>query len=202
MTESAGIFSFECRHQPGGMHIIEDHSIEEVLDPLSGEPLGYGQQGERVATSFGRTGMPLIRYRTGDLIQKIEGSACPCGRTYDILKGGIIGRVDDMKLIRGTNVYPSAVEGIVRVFPEIAEFQIVIEQRDLRDEITVRIELSEAARQGGNDSISQRLQRDLAEGHEGLRFNVEVAEPESLPRFELKARRLVDRRPAWTPVQE
>ncbi len=191
MTESAGIFSFECSYQPQGMHIIDDHSLEEVLEPTSGEPLDYGEQGERVATSFGRTGLPLIRYRSGDLVVKVEGASCPCGRTYDILKGGIAGRIDDMRIIRGTNVYPSAVEGIVRVFQEIAEFQIVVDRLENRDEITVRIELTDGGRRGDSSALCSRLQQELAEGHEGLRFNVEVAEPGSLPRFELKARRLV-----------
>lgn len=201
MTESSGIFSFECDRQPGGMHLVEDHSIEEILDPVTFEPLGYGQQGERVATSFGRTGMPLIRFRTGDLVMKVEGAQCSCGRTYDILRGGILGRVDDMKLIRGTNVYPAAVEGIVRGFAEITEFQIVIERVDNRDEITVCYELTEAASRVAPQALATRLRKELAEGHEGLRFNVKLVEPNSLPRFDMKARRLVDKRPKWTPAQ-
>src|SRR5205823_5365308 len=125
---------------PGGTHIIEDHFIEEVLDPKSGEPVPYGERGERVVTSFGRGFMPLIRYRTKDLVVKVPYTECSCGRTGDLYSGGIQGRWDDMKLIRGTNVYPRAVESIVREFDAIDEFQILIDRPQIEDEITVRVE--------------------------------------------------------------
>jgi phenylacetate-CoA ligase len=112
MTEIGTIMIFECSHQPGGTHIIEDNFIEEVVDPETLEPVGYGEEGERVVTSFGRGFIPLLRYRTGDLVLKVPWNRCTCGRTWDIYDGGIRGRTDDMKLIRGTNVYPRAVESI------------------------------------------------------------------------------------------
>ena len=98
--------------------------IEEVLDPVSLEPVAYGERGERVVTSFGRGAIPLLRYRTGDLVCRVPASRCSCGRGFDIYEGGILGRVDDMKIVRGTNVYPRAIEAIVREFPEVDEFQI------------------------------------------------------------------------------
>ncbi|MBV9120481.1 MAG: phenylacetate--CoA ligase family protein [Chloroflexi bacterium] len=201
MTEIGTIMIFECSHQPGGTHIIEDHFIEEVLEPGSDRSLGYGEKGERVVTSFGRGFIPLIRYRTGDLVEKVPYSECSCGRTYDIYKGGIIGRADDMKLIRGTNVFPSAVEAIVREHSEIDEFQIVLTKAEnLIDEITVRCELKTGS-DGAWSQLQPALSRELADGHEGLRFNVERAGAGELPRFELKAKRLVDQR-EWKIPQE
>ena len=178
----------------GAIHIIEDHFIEEVINPKTGEPVNYGERGERVMTSFGRGLMPVLRYRTGDLVEKIEASSCPCGRTFDLYRGGIIGRIDDMKIIRGVNVYPSAVENIVRGFHEVNEFQIVISKDGPLDEISVRVEPSPETNQSTVAGLGARLAADLASAHEGLRFGVEVVEPGTLPTFELKARRLVDTR--------
>lgn len=194
MSEIGTICLFECDHHPGGMHIIEDNFIEEVVDPTTMEPVSYGEEGERIVTSFGRGFMPLIRYRTGDLVRRLPHTACTCGRSFDIYQGGIIGRVDDMKLIRGINVYPSSVEAIVREFPEVDEFQIVItRERGHYDEIAVRCELRPGL-EAQWPGVQNRLDAALADGHGGLRFSVVRAEPGELPRFELKARRLVDKR--------
>jgi phenylacetate-CoA ligase len=194
MTEAGGIFGFECNEKPGGMHIVEDHFIEEVIDPTTGQSLGYGERGERVTTSFGRGMLPLLRYRTGDLVERVSGDRCPCGRIFDIYNGGIIGRVDDMKLIRGTNVFPSAVEGVIRRYPEIREFQIIITKVNHIDEIAVKLEPSPETSRDMWPDIRRRIVQDLADAHEGLRFELEIVEPDTLPTFELKARRLVDLR--------
>ncbi|MFN6192992.1 MAG: phenylacetate--CoA ligase family protein [Planctomycetota bacterium] len=197
MTEIGTIMIFECDHQPGGPHIIEDHFIEEVLDPDSGEPVHYGERGERVVTSFGRGFIPLVRYRTKDLVCKVPHTRCTCGRTGDVYEGGILGRVDDMKLIRGTNVYPRAVEAVVREHAEVEEFQIVIQRVDnVQDEITVKVELK-PDQQDCWPRLQAQLGKDLADAHEGLRFNVEQAKTGELPRFELKAKRLQDLRPKY-----
>lgn len=194
MTELGTIMIFECDRQPGGTHILEDHFIEEVVDPDSGKPVGYGELGERVVTSFGRGFIPVLRYRTRDLVMKVPASRCDCGRTYDLYDGGIRGRVDDMKLVRGTNVYPRAVESIVREVPEIDEFQIRLHTADgIRDEIELVVELSRVS----SDQVAailERLGRELADAHEGLRFGVRLAAAGTLPRFELKAKRVVDER--------
>src|SRR5262249_49138309 len=124
MTELGTIFMFECEHQPGGAHILEDHFIEEVIDPETCAPVAYGEEGERVVTSFGRRFIPVLRYRTRDLVRRLPASTCPCGRCYYIYDGGIRGRVDDMKVVRGTNVYPRAIEEIIRRRPQIDEFQV------------------------------------------------------------------------------
>jgi phenylacetate-CoA ligase len=194
MTEVGTIMLFECEKQPGGTHIIEDHYIEEVIDPQTGEPVGYGEMGERVVTSFGRGIIPVLRYRTKDMVVKIPYTNCSCGRTFDIYDGGIRGRFDDMKLIRGTNVYPGAVEAIIREYDAIDEFQIYIWRNDIRDEITIKCELK-PGREAEWTELEPTLRQALADAHENLHFLIERAEPGALPRFELKARRLVDARP-------
>jgi phenylacetate-CoA ligase len=195
MTELGTIMIFECSRQSGGTHIIEDHFIEEVINPATGEPVGYGELGERVVTSFGRGFIPVLRYRTKDMVMKAPAQTCSCGRTWDLYDGGIRGRWDDMKLIRGTNVYPRAVEAIIREYAAIDEFQIYVWRKDdLTDEITIKVEI----KQGLDDQwpqIQQALVKDLANAHEGLRFNIELMDYGALPRFELKAKRLVDVRP-------
>lgn len=194
MTEIGTIMVFECAHQPGGTHIIEDHYIEEVIDPATGDPVDYGEQGERVVTSFGRGMIPLIRYRTRDLVLKVPASRCSCGRTWDIYEGGIRGRVDDMLLVRGTNVYPRAVEAIVREYPAVDEFQIHLYTADgIRDEIEVLCEIRDGY-EGQWGNIARRLREDLSTHNEGLKFHVQDVEARTLPRFELKARRVKDDR--------
>jgi phenylacetate-CoA ligase len=195
MTEISTIFMFECARQPGGAHIIEDHVLEEVVDPITGEPVGYGELGERVVTSFGRSMIPLIRYRTSDLVVKVPYDRCDCGRTFDIYEGGVQGRVDDMKLVRGTNVYGRAVEAIVRGHREIDEFRIEITREGIRDEISLRCECVDGVDDAAWSRLAEVIGRELAEAHEGLRFNVVRAGAGELPRFELKARRLHDLRP-------
>ncbi len=195
MTEVGTIIMFECSEQPGGAHLIEDHYLEEVINPETLEPVEYGEEGERIVTSFGRGFIPVLRYRTRDLVRRIPGSTCGCGRGFDLYDGGIRGRVDDMKVVRGTNVYPRAIEEIIRKVDDVVEFQIRLYTADgTRDEIEVLIELGG---EGDAEGALRELARDLAEAHEGLRIDVKQAEPESLPRFELKAKRLVDERHVW-----
>jgi phenylacetate-CoA ligase len=193
MTELGTIMIFECDRQPGGTHIIEDNYLEEVVDPETDKPVGYGEMGERVVTSFGRGFIPLLRYRTRDLVIRVPASDCSCGRTWDLYDGGIRGRVDDMKLVRGTNVYPRAIESIVREYPAVDEFQIhLFTAEGIRDEIELLVEIPDA----GADSarVLSDLGRSLADAHEGLRFGVRQVENGTLPRFELKAKRVLDDR--------
>jgi phenylacetate-CoA ligase len=146
-----------------------------------------------VVTSFGRGFIPVLRYRTRDFVVRIPGSSCSCGRTFDIYDGGIRGRVDDMKLVRGTNVYPRAVEAIVREFPQIDEFQIhLFTAEGIRDEIEVLVEIPEPGIEG--QDLLRELGQRLADAHEGLRVGVKQVQNGTLPRFELKAKRLLDER--------
>jgi phenylacetate-CoA ligase len=173
--------------------------IEEVIDPDTEQPVDYGEPGERVVTSFGRGFVPLLRYRTRDLVCKVPASTCGCGRSFDIYDGGIRGRVDDMKVVRGTNVYPRAIEEIVRKKVDgLQEFQIRLYTAEgIRDEIEVLVELDAERAPQEAEPVLASLGRELAEAHEGLRIGVRVAEPQSLPRWELKAKRLVDERQVW-----
>jgi phenylacetate-CoA ligase len=198
MTEIGTIMIFECACQPGGTHLIEDHYLEEVVDPDSGEPVPYGERGERVVTSFGRGAIPLLRYRTADLVVRVPHSRCRCGRGFDLYEGGILGRTDDMKLVRGTNVYPRAIEAIVREYPQVVEFQTRVFRDGLRDEIALRVELPPDYDATSWPALATSLHAALAAAHEGLNFLVERAGTGELPRFELKAKRLVDLRE--TPI--
>ena len=154
----------------------------------------YGERGERVVTSFGRGMIPLIRYRTRDLVVKVPHTRCTCGRTFDLYDGGILGRVDDMLLVRGTNVYPRAIEAIVREHPAVDEFQIHLTTVEgIRDEIVVRCEVRPGM-EADWPRVQGLLAHDLAEAIEGLSIPVVEAPRGSLPRFELKARRVKDER--------
>jgi phenylacetate-CoA ligase len=186
MTE-LGATGFTCEQQ-AGVHLIESEFIFEVIDPHTLEPVAPGAQGELVATNLGRAGMPLIRYRTGDLVQ-IDESVCTCGRTLARLPGGILGRADDMVVVRGVNVFPSAIEGVLREFPEVSEFRIEVFNRRSMAEVKVLLDPRTEAGPGGlAERVSARLHDRLL-----LRVPCEVVPAGSLPRFELKARRVVHR---------
>ena len=196
MTEIGTIMIFECSHQPGGTHIIEDHYIEEVINPDTDEPVGYGELGERVVTSFGRGFIPrhpLPQQRHGDESARLH---LHCGRTWDIYDGGIRGRMDDMKLVRGTNVYPRAVEvDRARVRrPSTSSRSTSGAKTTCRTRSPSKSRSSPTTRPNGPTSIAT-LVKDLANAHEGLRFNIDRVDHGTLPRFELKAKRLVDARP-------
>ncbi|MHB1406230.1 MAG: phenylacetate--CoA ligase family protein [Desulfitobacteriaceae bacterium] len=193
MSETGGSIAYECSHQSGGVHILEDHYLQEVIHPESGEPVGYGEKGELVLTSFGRASMPLIRYRTGDLVERVESHFCSCGRTFDLYKGGILGRADDMKLIRGVNVYPSGVENIVRDFAGVEEFQIIFFKEKGIDQVKVSVEPRSEVAQDSYREIERAVSEQLKRAHR-LSFIVEVVAPGTLPRFELKAKRIQDLR--------
>jgi phenylacetate-CoA ligase len=194
MTETAGITAYECAEKRGALHVSEDYFLEEILDPKTSEPVPTGEVGERVCTAFGIGLMPILRYRTGDLVRRVPAAECPCGRTFDLYQGGVLGRADDMRVIRGTNVYPAAVEDVVRKYVELREFQVKITRVKSIDEITVDIEANAGVAPATVQAVVRRLVADLADAHEGLRFNVEVVPEGTLPVFELKAKRLVDLR--------
>jgi phenylacetate-CoA ligase len=179
MTEM-GAYGYECEAQTGP-HVNESEFIAEVLDPLTGQP---ADEGELILTNLGRLGSPLIRYRTGDRV-RLAGAPCACGRTFARLAGGILARLDDMLIVRGVNVFPSAIEAIVRGFP-VEEFQIEVFRDGELDEVRVLLEV-----EGGAGAVS-RVQAALRAGL-GIRLEVDAVEAGTLPRFELKARRVVRR---------
>ena len=179
MTEM-GAYGYECEAQ-AGLHVNESEFVAEVIDPVSGGPAA---EGELVLTNLGRFGSPLVRYRTGDRVRLAPGP-CECGRTFARLEGGILGRLDDMLIVRGVNVFPSAIEAIVRRFP-VEEFQIEVFRAGELDEVRVLVEVD------GGDAGARRVQDALRAGL-GIRLEVAPVGSGSLPRFELKARRVVRR---------
>jgi phenylacetate-CoA ligase len=185
MTE-LGATGFTCQER-NGVHLIESEFVFEVIDPQTLEPVPTGGQGELVATNLGRAGMPLIRYRTGDLVQ-IDAEPCKCGRTFARLPGGILGRADDMVVVRGVNIFPSAIEGVLREFPEVSEFRI--EVFSIRSMVELKVLLD--PQPGANGELAQRVSNRLND-RLLLRVPCEMVPAGSLPRFELKARRVVRR---------
>jgi phenylacetate-CoA ligase len=179
MTE-IGAHSYECTEQ-AGLHVNESEFIAEVLDPATGEP---AREGELVLTNLGRVGSPTIRYRTGDRV-RLASAPCACGRTFLRLEGGILGRLDDMLIIRGINVFPSAIEGIVRRYPVVEEFQVEVFRQDELDEVRLHVEVHDAA--------AARVVREALRVDLGIRIDVVAVPVGSLPRWELKAKRVVRR---------
>jgi phenylacetate-CoA ligase len=181
MTEM-GAYGFECEEQ-SGLHVNEDEFITEMIDPATLAEIEDGQKGELVLTNLGRVGMPLIRYRTGDL-GVISREPCRCGRRGARLVGGVLGRADDMITIRGINIFPSAVENIVRRYPEIVEFAIEVYRHRQMHELRLKVEITGAPK-GVIDRLAQAFSNDLR-----IRASIEHVADGSLPRFELKSRRL------------
>jgi len=180
-----GAWGFECLSHTGGVHVNEREFIAEVIDPKTGETVKEGERGELIMTNLGRICSPVIRYRTGDLVQP-SYRPCPCGRPFLRLEGGVLGRVDDMIIVRGVNVFPSAIENIMREFAEIEEFKIETfargEMRELK--LTLEPRADCAAIPSLDEKVARRFRDRL-----GLRPEVEIVAPGTLPRFELKARR-------------
>jgi phenylacetate-CoA ligase len=187
MTET-GPMTAECLPNPGGLHVLETEYLAEVIRPGGTEPMPPGEPGELVVTNFGRTGSPLIRYRTGDLV-RVDPRPCPCGRRLLRLDGGILGRTDDMIHLRGNNVYPAALEGLIRRFREVAEYRVQVEQSSSLTALRIEVEPANGA---AGPELAERV---AAAVREELLFRADVTAvaPGSLPRFEMKASRVVRR---------
>lgn len=180
MTE-IGPMTIECPERPGGLHVLEDDYLVEVVNPETLAPVESGT-GELLVTNLGRVGSPLFRYRTGDLVR--VGSPCECGLPYLRLEGGILGRTDDMIAIRGNNFYPSALENVIRRFVEVVEYRVQVDASSPLAELRVEVEP-----QGEAAGLEARITRAI---RDELYFRAEVvlAPPGTLPRFEMKARRV------------
>lgn len=186
MTE-VGPVTYECPARPGVLHVIERAYFAEVIHPTNGESVATGETGELVLTSLGRTGSPLLRYRTGDLV-KPESKPCACGSHELALDGGILGRADDMLIIRGVNIHPSAVEEIIRNCGGVAEYQARITHRAAMTELALAIEPSVGCVDAS--ALARKLEQALHAAFQ-LRIPVTSVAAGSLPRFEMKARRWV-----------
>jgi phenylacetate-CoA ligase len=168
----------------GGLHVIESEFVAELLVPGSDRDAAPGELAELVITGLGRFGAPAIRYRTGDLVRGFPEHDPKCRFLW--LQGGILGRADDMVVIRGVNIFPSSIEQIIREFPQLGEFRLIASKRGAMDELEVEVE---ATAETQLDALRHRVGERL-----GLRIPIRAVPPESLPRFEAKAKRLEDRR--------
>jgi phenylacetate-CoA ligase len=187
MTE-VGPVTFECPMRPGVLHVLENAFIPEVIHPQTGVQVGPGETGELVLTNLGRIGSPLLRYRTGDLVQRAAALPCACGRFDLALEGGILGRTDDMVVVRGVNLYPSALEDVIHRFPMVAEYRAELYTERAMQEIRLQVEPAPECPDPAH--LLHELEVALRAAF-NLRIPVHLAEPGSLPRFELKARRWI-----------
>ena len=179
-----GAHSFECELQPNGTHVTESEFIVEVLNPETLEPVPAGEQGELIITNLGRIGYPVIRYRSGDLVV-LNQQKCTCGRSYARFEGGVLGRADDMVVVRGINVFPSAVENLVRQCESVEEFRITVTTDREMGNLAIELELSKNANpESARKTVDQAIQNGLS-----LRPEITLVPSGSLPRFEMKAKR-------------
>ncbi|MCB1063407.1 MAG: AMP-binding protein, partial [Verrucomicrobiae bacterium] len=188
MTE-VGPVTYETPGSPLNLCVIEEAYFAEILDRETEQEVAPGERGELVLTTLTRNACPLLRYRTGDLVQK-SWTETEDGRRILTLEGGILGRVDEMVVIRGVNVYPTAVEKIIRGFPEVAEFQITQTTRQSMAELEIAVEPHQLPPPHVN--LEERIAKALSNAF-ALRIPVRLVSPGSLPRFEFKSKRWVKR---------
>jgi phenylacetate-CoA ligase len=182
LTET-GPVSFQAAGSASRLEVLEDLHFAEILDPATGREVLEGGEGELVITTLQRLGCPMLRYRTGDLVRKVyaddTGALC--------LDGGILGRYDDMVCVRGVNVYPSAVDALLRQFPEVGEYQV----RESRTGALLDLRLVVEVKPGLRDpELGDRISAALRDALQ-IRVPVQVVAQGSLPRFEFKARRWI-----------
>jgi phenylacetate-CoA ligase len=170
------------------LHIIESAYIAEVIDPQNGQAVAPGEKGELVLTNLGRVGSPVLRLRTSDVVQSGSGGPCACGTFELALEGGILGRTDDMVVVRGVNVYPTAVEEILRASGDVGEYRVEIHSNNVLTEL--RIQVEPVPSQQGGPGLAQRLEAALNSAF-ALRIPVSSVPSGTLPRFEMKAKRWV-----------
>lgn len=184
----------ECQAQ-NGLHINEDHFYPEIIDPVTGQSLPYGEKGELVFTTLTKEGMPMIRYRTRDL-SVLSAETCSCGRTL-VRMSKVLGRSDDMLIIRGVNVFPSQVESVLLGMGETSpHYQLIVERIDNLDQLTVLVEMTEGmfsdeVRQ--LEDLEHKIEAALA-GALSVSARVRLVSPKAIERSEGKAKRVIDKR--------
>jgi len=189
LTEMGGPMAMDCEYVTG-IHLWGDHYLMEVLDPLTLKPVGPGEPGELVLSNLSFEAMPFLRYRTGDRVTATE-EKCPCGRTHPRITR-FLGRVDDMLLVSGTNVFPSQVEYVLLQHGELSEhWQIVVGERKGLHTLRVQVESQPGIEPDG--SLLSLVEKKLKE-FLGISCRIELQECGTLPRFEGKAVRVVDER--------
>ncbi|MFE5641799.1 phenylacetate--CoA ligase PaaK [Rhodococcus sp. NPDC056516] len=182
--------AMECVETKDGLHIWEDHFYPEIIDPITGEVLPDGEEGELVFTSLSKEALPIIRYRTRDLTRLLPGTARSMRRMQKVT-----GRTDDMIILRGVNLFPTQIEELILTVPALApQFQCVLDRPGRMDTLTVRVEARPDAAVSDHAAASSALQK-LVKNKIGVTVEVNVLEPGGLERSIGKARRLIDQRP-------
>ena len=189
MTET-GPVSYGCPREPHRLHVMEPAYVAEVIDPGDHRPVAPGEIGELVLTTLGRTGSPLLRYRTGDLVRPSRSQPCACGSWELGLEGGILGRSDDMVVVRGVNLYPGALEAVIRRCREVAEYRVQVDTRGTLCELKVQAEVDASCDSVDGPELERRLEIELRSAF-ALRIPVSVVARGSLPRPEFKSNRWV-----------
>ena len=186
--------AFECTEQ-NGLHIWEDAYVVEIIDPVTRQPVADGEVGELVMTTLDRQAMPVIRFRTRDLTRFLPG-ACPCGRTHRRIER-ICGRSDDMFIMKGCNVFPMQIEGVLMKLPEVGDdYRILLDTIDEQDEMIVEVEVRQEWFKGDLtflDALQRHITR-LVRDEVLVRPLIRLVEPGSIPKAEGKAVRVLDRR--------
>ena len=187
--------AMECIEGKNGLHIFEDNFIVEIIDPVTGEILPYGDKGELVFTTLTKEAFPLIRYRTKD-VSRLMPEVCRCGRTF-VRMERVSGRSDDMIIVRGVNVFPSQIESVIMEIKGLEpQYQLIVDREGSLDTLEIRVEVSEKV---FSDEIRelQNLERRIAKDikdYLGVTAKVKLVEPKTLQRFEGKAQRVIDKR--------
>jgi phenylacetate-CoA ligase len=189
--------SMECAEARDGMHIFEDHFLVETINPKTGEVLAPGEEGELVFTTLTKEAVPLIRYRTRD-ISRLNPAPCVCGRTH-VRMGRVMGRSDDMLIIRGVNVFPSQIEAVMVGIEGLEpHYQLIVDREGTLDTLEVQVELTEKQFAGADEvKVLQKLEGQLKKDMKdylGITAKVKLVEPQSIQRSEGKATRVIDKR--------
>ncbi len=184
----------ECQEQ-NGLHVFEDHFIPEIIDPQTGDPMPCGEKGELVFTTITKEGIPVIRYRTRD-ISILNDEECPCGRTH-IRMHKVMGRTDDMLIIRGVNVFPSQIESaLLEIGDTQPHYLLIVDRKGSMDELEIQVEVSRemfSDKVKGLEGLEAKIKHQI-ESQLGLTAKIKLVEPHSIPRSEGKAVRVIDKR--------
>ena len=186
--------SFECLEK-NGMHVNEDHVIPEIIDPATEMPLPYGQKGELVFTTITKTGMPMLRYRTHDICI-LHDEKCACGRTI-VRMERLMGRTDDMLVIRGVNVFPSQIESVLVGVRGVApHYMLIVDRKKATDSLEIQVEVTDdmfSDSIGGLDLIKKEIAEKI-KSVVGIKAEITLVAPHTIPRSEGKAKRIIDKR--------
>ncbi len=188
-----GAWSFECQEQPGGLHVNEGLFLVEIEDVETGQIIQEPDKpGKMIITALDRYAQPCIRFDSKDII-KWHDQECSCGRTFRMIKGGVIGRADDITKVKGVLLAPTAIEEVVRRIPELSnEYEVIVTKKGDVDDISLKVELIPEA-ENRKTEIQNKLEEQLRL-NTNLRYNISFHPCESLPRYELKAKRFHDLR--------